>query len=268
MAFPLSLHQLTALDAPPDRLIRMAGALNCASVCLFTFVPEQARHIYPLIERDDVPAIANALANAGVTLCNLEVFPLDRDGDLERFAEGLETGAALGAQRATAHIHDAGGSRAAARFHAFAELAAGYGIEAGLEFNAFSAVRTTTAAAQIVRDAGLGSIVLDMLHLVRAGEGAEDVAAIADLIGYAQICDGPAAIEEPARWREAVGERALPGQGDFPLHAILDALQPETVVDIEVPQSAARKAGVTPEARAKYAIEAARTILAARGEPA
>lgn len=268
MAFPLSLHQLTALDAPPDRLIRIAGALNCASVCLFTFVPEQARHIYPLVERDDVPAIADALANAGVTLCNLEVFPLDRDGDLERFAEGLETGAVLGAQRATAHIHDADGSRAAARFHAFAELAAGYGIEAGLEFNAFSAVRTAADAAQIVHAAGLGSVVLDMLHLIRAGEGAEDVTVIADLIRYAQICDGPATIEESARWREAVGERALPGQGDFPLHAILDALVSETVVEVEVPQSAARKAGVAPEDRARQAVEATRIVLASRGEPA
>lgn len=268
MAFPLSLHQLTALDAAPDRLIRIAGALDCASVCLFTFVPEQARHIYPLVGPADVPTIAEGLADAGVTLCNLEVFPLDRDGDLERFAEGLEVGAALGAQRATAHIHDADGSRATARFHAFAELAAGYGIEAGLEFNAFSAVNTAADAMQIVRAAGRGSVVLDMLHLVRAGESAEDVAAMADLIGYAQICDGPATVEEAARWREAVGERTLPGQGDFPLRAILAALRPDTFIEVEVPQSAARKAGVTPEDRAKRAVAAARTILAARGEPA
>lgn len=268
MAFPLSLHQLTALDAPPDRLIRMAGALGCASVCLFTFVPEQARHIYPLVRLSDVPMIGEALAAGGVTLCNLEVFPLDRDGDLERFAEALETGATLGAQRATAHLHDAHGTQATARFHAFAELAAGYGIEAGLEFNAFSAIRTAADAARIVRAAGFGSVVLDMLHLVRAGEGPADVASVADLIGYAQICDGPAAIEESARWREAVGERALPGHGAFPLRAILAALGPETVIEVEVPQSAARKAGATPEDRAKWAVEAARTILAARGDPA
>jgi len=107
-----------------------------------------------------------------------------------------------------------------------------------------------------------------MLHLVRAGESAAEVAAMVDLIGYAQICDGPVAVEASARWHEAVGERALPGHGDFPLKAILATLRPDTVIEVEVPQSAARKAGVAPEDRARQAVEAARTILAARGEPA
>src|SRR3546814_3711887 len=100
----LSLHHLTALDATPAELATIAGRLECQHITLFTHVPEQARAMFPCVMPDDVPALSDALASANVSVCNLEVFPLDQDGGLGRFAEGLKTGAALGAPRATVHI--------------------------------------------------------------------------------------------------------------------------------------------------------------------
>ncbi|MFC3215911.1 hypothetical protein [Novosphingobium panipatense] len=43
----LSLHQLTALDASPVRLVELAGDAGCRHVCIFTFVPEAAQGRYP-----------------------------------------------------------------------------------------------------------------------------------------------------------------------------------------------------------------------------
>ena len=176
--FRLSLHQLTALDVQPGELIAIAGALGCAHVCLFTHVPEQAMGIYPIVTEVNILAIASQMARHNVTICNIEVFPLD-GGRLADFESSLTVGAALGATRATAHIHDADHSTAVARFAEFCDLAARYGIRAGLEFNAFSAVKDIHAAAAIVREAARpnGSLVLDMLHLFRSGGVASDVAA-------------------------------------------------------------------------------------------
>lgn len=259
----LSLHQLTALDASPRELIAIASRLSVDAVCLFTHVPEVARGRYPQVESDDAAALRRALDAAGVGIANLEVFPLDQGGARHDLDRGLALGAALGASRATAHLHAVSSEQEAIdRFAEFAGRAAAFGIVAGLEFNNFSAVRDLANAERIVRAAGCGSLVLDMLHTVRGGATAVDVARAADFIGYAQLCDGPASIAPDARWREAVGERLPPGDGDFPLVELVKALQPGTIIDVEVPQTLARKAGVPALERARRAVEASRRVLA------
>lgn len=265
----LSLHHLTALDAPAADLAAMAGALGCAHVCLFTYVPPAVRHLYPLVAPGEVPALGAALAQAGVTLCNLEVFPLDSAPDWSGFEAGLATGAALGATRATAHVHDADAPEAARRFGRFCDMAAGFGIEAGLEFNPFSAISTLPAAATVIRaaDRANGSLVCDMLHLFRGGGSVRDIAAAADLIGYAQFCDGPRDMPAERRWQEAIRERLPPGAGAFPLADALRALRPSTVLEVEVPQTAARKAGEPPIERARRAVEAMRRLISPSAPP-
>lgn len=260
--FPLSLHQLTALDVEPEALIAIAGTLGCAHVCLFTHVPEQAKGIYPIVAEENILAIAAQMARHNVTICNIEVFPLD-GGQLDDFRSGLTVGAALGATRATAHIHDADHQTAVARFAAFCDMAAQYGIRAGLEFNAFSAVKDIQAAAAIVREAARpnGSLVLDMLHLFRSGGVASDVDAAVDLIEYVQLSDGPLDMADDTRWHEAVRERMLPGKGQFPIAEVMRHLKPDTIIEIEVPQTAARKAGVDALERARSAVDASRRMI-------
>ncbi|MFS0737504.1 TIM barrel protein [Sphingomonas sp. 1P06PA] len=258
----LSLHPLNALDAAPIDMVRIAGRVGADRVCLFTHVPGEARALYPFVAPADVPAIRDALGEAGVALSNLEVFPLDRDGELDRFREGLETGAALGATKATAHIHEATFQQGVDRFAAFAELAESHGITAGLEFYHFAGVCDIVTAERTVRAAGRGSLVLDVLHLIRGGHGAREAAAAADLVGYAQLSDGPLAAPED-RWHECVVERDLPGEGEFPMAEILRSLGDDVVFEVEVPQTAAREAGVDAEGRARRSIEAARRTLAA-----
>ena len=258
----LSLHPLNALDADPLALIEIAGALAVERLCLFTHVPEAAAGFYPLVTPADVPSVAAALADTGVTLCNLEVFPLDRDGDLAHLLEGLETGARLGATNATAHLHDVTGEQHAIdRFAAFAERAASFGITAGLEFNPFSGVSDIASAARIVRHAGCGTLVLDSLHLARSGGSPADAALVGDLIGYIQLSDGPATLDVEQRWHEAVRERQLPGDGAFPLAELLRVLPASAILEVEVPQTRARKSGVSALERCRRAIEATRTLL-------
>jgi sugar phosphate isomerase/epimerase len=263
--FPLSLHHLNAFDVSHAELLTIAGEFGCDHVCMFTHVPEAARAIYPCITPDQVPMLRDVQRSSGVTLCNLEVFPLDGQEDWAAFARALETGAALGATRATTHIHNAPDHETAvARFVAFCDLAAPYGISPGLEFNAFAGVKDIRSATAIVRDADRpnGALVCDMLHLIRNGGGPDDAARAADIIGYVQISDGPLSLPEKDWWHEAIRERALPGQGQFPIVETVRHMRPGTVIDIEVPQTAARKAGVSARDRIGRAVEATRQVLA------
>lgn len=259
-----SLHHLTALDASAVELIGIAGELGCDHVCLFTHVPDAIAELFPCVREADVSAVAAALAQTGVTLCNLEVFPLDGDPDWAGFERSLAVGQALGASRATVHIHGLDDATGAAALARFADMAAGFGIVAGLEYNGFSAVKTLPQAAAILRaaDRANAAMVCDMLHLIRNGCTAADVAAERDLIGYVQICDGPMDRPESELWHEAIRERGVPGTGEFPIPAILAALRPDTIIDVEVPQHAARKVGETPLQRARRAVEAARNLVA------
>lgn len=262
MVRSLSLHPLNALDASPVELIGIAGRLGIELVCLFTHVPAAAASFYPVVSAADVPVTQAALDAAGVRLCNLEVFPLDRDDGLDELLAGLETGARLGATRATAHVHEIDGEQQAIdRFAAFAERAAGFGVTAGLEFSNFSAVRDVGAAERIVRAAGRGALVLDVLHLVRGGGGPADAARVADIAGYVQLSDGPLEIAADRRWHEAVSERQLPGDGAMPLAAILRPLATGAIYEVEVPQAAGRKSGIDPFERCRRAVEAGRRLL-------
>ncbi len=259
----LSLHHLTALDASPEALIAIAGSLGCSHVCLFAFVPEQAAHRFPVMAQADESRLRDALAAAEVALGNVEVFPLDSDASPARYRRALALAAALGASRATAHIHAADLQTAIVRFADFCDVAADFGLTAGLEFNAFSAIRDPATAAAIVRSTGRpnGDIALDLLHLVRSGSNVADVAAIADITGYVQLCDGPLNTRESARWHEAIEERMLPGEGEFPLAQLIAPLRAGTLFAVEVPQAAARKAGATAHERARRAVAAARNVL-------
>lgn len=262
MTRSLSLHPLNALDASPAELIDIAGRLDVGLVCLFTYVPESAAGLYPLVRPEDVPTLQQALDDKGVRVCNLEVFPLDRDGLPDDLLPGLETGAQLGASKATAHIHEIESEQQAVdRFAAFAERATSFEITAGLEFHNFSAVRDVGTAERIVRAAGGGSLVLDTLHLVRGGGTAADAARVADLAGYIQLSDGPLEIAPEQRWREAVSERALPGTGALPLLEIIRPLTASAIYEVEVPQSVARKSGVGAYERCRRSVEAGRRLL-------
>lgn len=266
MARVVSLHHLTALDATPAELVSIAHDLDCACVSLFTWVPPHARSRFPLLhDASGVAEVRARLRDTGVRVCNLEVFPLAADTPLDTYRDAPALGADLGAMRATAHVQEADPARAADLFGTFCRLAAEYQLQVGLEFTSFSAVRTLAAAAHIVRAAAAanGSIAFDPLHHMRNGG---DVAGLAGAaIGYAQVCDGPLQAPDDL-YAEAVSERAVPGEGAFPLSALLRHIAPDVVIDVEVPQHAARAADVSAFERARRALHGARAVIAAASD--
>lgn len=261
----LSLHHLTAMDASAADLVRLAAAANCEHVCLFTYLPSEVASHYPLVEWGDVGLLTKAMTDTGVSLHNIEVFPISAETDFAAMEAGLALGAQLGARHATAHVHEQDWGAARQKMQHLCDIAASYQVHIGVEYNGFSAIKTPAEAAMLVRACGRDNlgIIADFLHTMRAGAGPETLASISPLISYAQICDGSRDTPEQGAWREALSERQLPGAGDFPLSALLSALPDNIVIDIEVPRRTAMLAGMSAVQRVTEASHAARNCLRA-----
>jgi len=111
-----------------------------------------------------------------------------------------------------------------------------------LEFMRWRPVATLQQALAVLTAAGQGNsaVLVDALHLFRSGG---DVAAIAQVhphyLRAVQLCDAP--LQAPAEAliiQEAREGRLLPGQGQLPLVALLDALPADVQLSVETPSSA------------------------------
>jgi sugar phosphate isomerase/epimerase len=128
-------------------------------------------------------------------------------------------------------------------------------------------VRTLDEARQVVSDIGAGTAryVIDVLHLMRSGDGLAGLLAVADdpRLAYLQLSDvaGPAPASPELLRAEARTARFVPGEGKAPLREILAALPPGMPISVEAP--AARLAGLSPAERARILYDSVRALLEA-----
>jgi sugar phosphate isomerase/epimerase len=267
----LSLHHLTALDLTAAELVAAAAELQCDAVCLFTHLASHQAHRFPCISSEkEANEVANLARDLGVGVCDLEVFSIGEDFDLSSMRPGLERGAILGATRATVHIRDIDDHRASSHFAQFCELANTMAIMPAIEFTGFSVTKTIQSAAHILRTSGAthAGVVADALHLFRNGMALNDLAAHSSLVTYAQLCDGLLNPSEADYYSEAVSNRMVPGDGEFPLRDFVRLLPVDTPIAVEVPLHRLRDEGQSAFMRAKQAVTGARNVLRlARLEP-
>jgi sugar phosphate isomerase/epimerase len=204
------------------------------------------------------------MKKTGVGVSNIEFFPISPDDEAESYRNSLALGAQLGANRAVVHIHHPDDDAAVERLRQVADLAAEYGLSLGLEFMGITPFcNSLQRALWFVEAADRDNvgIAVDALHLVRTGGTPEDLKAIApDRFSYAQICDGHGLHKSDSYLSEALG-RVMPGDGDFPLQAIIEALPAATPLDVEVPLQRQADNGFGALDRAREAVERARAIV-------
>lgn len=267
--FLLSLHHLTALDTNASELVRIASAMGCRNVSLFTYMPAAYRERYPMVEAGEAETLAELMVQSGVACHSLEVFPLTAEPDWSGMREGLDIGQALGARFATVHSHLEDHREAAGQFARLADMAAERGISLALEFNPFSQCDSLARALELLEQAECmgvsGGIVLDTLHAARSGAGINQLASAADMVSYVQLSDGPRAVERDERWKEAIGHRLYPAEGELPLAEMLGVLPQDLPLDVEVPRRAGVSVSASPEDRCRAALEATRRFLDGAG---
>ncbi len=259
----LSLHQLMALEISPADLVRIAGALDCPHVCLFTQDP----HVgvtFPVVARADVVELGRIMKGCGVTAYGLTSFVLTPDVDVARFEPAFAIGAELGATSANLRISDPDDHRASNNFARIRALARTYGVRVGIEFMGGMAVATLDHARRIATQGGESdsALTLDALHVFRTGTTEADLAALPrSMIGYVQLCDGPASASAERYRVEMAADRKPPGEGEFPLRSLAQITPDGMPFSLEIPMEPLRLSGVVAFDRARRIVEATRRFL-------
>ena len=265
----LSLEQLTLPDVGACELIDIADQTGFAATSLILNSPSSTMPVDPVvIDLGARKAALERLRQASVRIWNIECFNLCADADPKTFHAGLACGHEFGARTGSAIVwENADRSDVLAKLTRLCDMAREFGIRINLEFMAFSkSMNSLDAALDLVRDSGRSNIglMVDLLHLMRTGGSIERLRAInPELIGGAQLCDGRLSISELDMLAEAGGNRAIPGQGEFPVREFIDALPQGLIIGVEVPQiSLVGK--LTPLERAHQLMLAVQPLVATR----
>lgn len=178
----------------------------------------------------------------------------------------IDVGAELGAKNVLVVSSEADCQQNAAALHQLCEWAAPAGMCVCLEFLMITEVRTLSAALAVVQacDHPAAAILIDSLHLQRAGEGIDGVAAVdPHLLPYAQLCDGNLTCDDSyeAYLEDAIDLRAAPGEGELPLQTLLGMLPEHCPLSLEVRSRVYRERYPDPLARATAVLQQTQAFL-------
>ena len=255
---PFSLAHLSLIETPPGRLVDIAARAGFDSVDLRLSPATPTDRHYTTDERITLcRGLKPILRDAGITVWDVEIIRLDDATDPQDHLPLMEAAAILGARRIKLVCDTQNHERAADMLAQLCALARPFGLILDLEYMIFSGVRSFKQAGAIATAASAPNlkVLVDALHWMRAGD------TLADLrgpMGYVQLCDGPlqAPADREALISEARTHRLAPGEGDFPLKALLAAMPPDCVASLEVPLPP----GHDPDTHARQLLEAARKV--------
>lgn len=266
----LGLHHMNAMDLDPIAFVRTAAEAGAERVSLFTcspafIIPAVGVPIqFPAVTRETRRGMQDALAETGIGLRGIEFFPIVPGQPVEQFRDGLALGAELGGVRSVCHIHDTDHSRALDSFGQLCDLAAAEGLAVAIEFTPMSPGCPDIGTAKwFVDQAGRDNagIDVDFLHVVRSGGTAAELAALEPhYFTYAQICDGRG-LHVSSDYLTESSDRLMPGAGDFPVAALLDAMPAEVELEVEVPSASRIAAGLPPLAHMREALERSQRLV-------
>jgi sugar phosphate isomerase/epimerase len=264
----IALAHLTVVGLTPPEIIRLAAELGCEGVALN---PALAKIDLgrPLFRIDNDPAMrrqtAQALAETGVTIDLIDSFVIAPDFSLADATAVVEVFTELGTSLANVVPMDHDAARRTDNLAALAEVAKAHGMTLAMEFAPLGGpLPSLKEAVALVTSGSVPGlkILIDSLHLARAGESPADVAAVdPSLIAAMQICDGPLVSPGLDAYRyEALFERTIPGEGELPLRALLDVIPANIAVSPEVPLKSLRDQGISVQERARRVVEGVRRL--------
>ena len=183
--------------------------------------------------------VRRRLDGTGVGALDMEPIFVTPEGDCG--FELIDAAAEVGARNVLTVSRGLEPARFADRFAALCDYAAPAGISVVVEPTLLYSVATLAEAVEVVALAGRtnGGILVDNLHLDRAGGNAIEVLGLLDpaLLPYAQLCDGPARPADTSRTglvSDARDDRRLLGDGGLPVREFLAALPGGTPLSLEI----------------------------------
>ncbi len=262
----LSLEHLTVIPAQPPELVEIAAAIGCSVV--YTHVMS----LYPSESGFDLRTQPALLAETrrradslGVGIRNAGPVLLEPGIQFDAVRQILDAVAELGAQDTLAVGFDPDIGRCTDNFARVCEEALQRGLGVLLEPVSTGAISTPAQGQDLLRRAGneRSGMAVDVLHLHRAGGSVADLAKIEPrYLRYAHLSDGPLKFDPDKRTEESRLQRAVPGEGEFPLADFIRAFPEGTPLGIEVPLADRAAQGMSRLERARLCVEAARRIQA------
>lgn len=248
---PLILAAGSLLDQPADVLLDAAATAGFDGVGLRL----SGEHTV-----DDPARLGARAAALGLSVHDVEVYRID--GSATNPEPLLDAAAAVGA--ATVLVVSDLPDRAATvdALEAMREECAARGLRLGLEYMAWTNPSHPLAAIDVAEQTGC-ELVVDLLHHVRVGAGAEELEAIvaSGRLGWVQLCDAPASAPagREALIHEARHGRMLPGMGELDLAPLLACVPTDVTVSVEVQSD--ELLAFDPGRRAQLLHDRARTVL-------
>lgn len=238
----LALAPTTLPEAYPLDYVRAAAEAGYDAVGL-RLNKSPGLPFHPIV--GDAPLIREIrriIEDAGLRVLEIYSCYLKPDTNIDAFRPALDLGQQFGARFVLVMGADPDWARTRDNLGRFAEVAAEYALVPALEPAVTRPLASHRQCERLIAEAGCTNVVicLDPLNLVRAGEGPHDIAEMdPGLFPFAQLTDGFVdANETPAMLgRMAPNRRAMVGEGDLPIAAILDALPPGIPLSIETPIS-------------------------------
>jgi sugar phosphate isomerase/epimerase len=250
----IGIAHLTLLALSPPELVTTAAAAGYEFVGVRVKAVTDGEHQYPMAPGSPMSReTLLRLSDTGLAVRDVEFLQLRPDTGPDDWKPALEAGAALGASTFSVVGVDPDRARLTATLARLTADSAPYGIRPTLEPISYQPVSRVADAAAVAHDAG-AAVLLDALHIQRGGSTMDDVRALEpSLVPCLQICDGPlttpASLELPAQLPlgmtadgsvlqvEARALRQVPGEGEFPLGALLAAVPSGTPISVEVPNA-------------------------------
>jgi sugar phosphate isomerase/epimerase len=251
----LSLAAATVLDLSP------AAAVECAAEAGYALCGVRLER-----PKAEGAAVAAALNRTGIGLLDVEVVRIGPGPLTDLHRRLAQVAGELGARFLLTVSQDPDEAATTDRVAELAALLAGSPTRVAIEPMVFTALRTRADAERLARAVPGTTVLLDPLHLYRAGT-ALDLPPDPALTGYAQLSDTATetAPEDPAH--EARHDRVPPGHGVLPLAEFLTALPAGLPLSVEV-QSDRLAAELDPVPRARMIRSAALATIAAARAPA
>jgi sugar phosphate isomerase/epimerase len=268
----LALAHLTVVGLTPPEIIEVAAQTGHEGIAINPGLIKGVDLGGPIYRIDTDPEMrrktAKALADTGITIDLVDAVGLTPEFSIQDNETMLDVFGELGATQFNVAVLDADKARVADNLAAACEAGRRRGMTAMLEFfrlgGAVPSLKEAMALISSGKYPGL-KVLIDTLHLARALEGPDDVAALdPSLIGAMQICDG--ALGWPgieSYTHEALYERGIPGDGEFPLVELVRLMPADIIISPEVPQKVRRDSGVSLKECARLAAEGTRRVSAA-----
>jgi len=250
---PVGIGHLTMLDVAPPDWVSLAQEAGFDGVGIRAAAVGPTEESWPMAVGS--PMLAETLRrmnDTGVQVVDVELIRLTPQTVAADYQLLFEIGAQLGARFVNVMVDDPDPERARDNFAALAELARPYGLRPAAEAIPYMNLKSLRDATALIDQSG-GGILLDPLHLQRAGGTPDDVRRLDPaLIAYYQLCDAPLAppsnLPRPEQLPrgQSVGDitdlalesraaRLLPGDGELPLAEFIAAMPAGLPVNVEAP---------------------------------